>query len=472
MRRLNFVVILAFGLMCWSPGRLTTADQGIDQIMVTGPAPYREIIAGLRLTEVVSDPVQPRVFLGDLTGSSVLVVSTQTDSVVDRVYLDHQPSDLAIEADGSRLYISSREASVIEVLDLSTLDVTGAISVTEPVFDLAAGRSGRLYALAGAWPIISALTINTAQNLQLRADNLHYPLFLLGSHLYVTPDGNDLYVSEEASPGTVGKFDVRGDAFDVLWVCRLSVSATSGKLALSSSGNRLFTPYWGEILSTSQCAEEAALNAGAYTVDLAMDYAHGRVYTLGSNPPVVSVFSESTLALERSFLPPMGAGFGAAIDQSADGNALYLLATDHPANPPNRLWVARPSYLSSTITPALTVVAPGVAITYTVRLNNPDYRPAVPLTATVALPAGVTVLPGSLTGGATLAGAQIIWSGVPTDNQTSFSYVITAPSTLLPAEHLAGAVTVVGGGQASDTTVPFTLAGVVSIYLPSLVKAP
>lgn len=99
---------------------------------------------------------------------------------------------------------------------------------------------------------------------------------------------------------------------------------------------------------------------------------------------------------------------------------------------------------SGPISPTLTLsktassptAGPGQTLTYTLSLTTTGV--ALPATLTDTLPAGLTYITGSVTGGATFSGGQILWNGVvPSGTPLTITYRATVNSGLAPGTILA-----------------------------------
>lgn len=178
------------------------------------------------------DPTRDRVYVTFLTDQSVGVIDTTKLSVVAEIPYTGFAQDLALSADGNTLYIaegyvfappptvnassarsrsrrSSRASafdSMVETLDLNTLQLGGSIPMPGPATNVAAGLDGRLYVTIEEKDGSNSLIQVDTGTGTVQATLSHSPNNLL---LRTTPDRRTLLVAEyEGEPSKILKYDI------------------------------------------------------------------------------------------------------------------------------------------------------------------------------------------------------------------------------------------------------------------------
>ncbi len=155
--------------------------------------------AALAFQDIVVSPVGHRAYVADSYNGVVHVIDTQTDSVVTSIPTGAEttPLSLAVNADGSRVYVSLGDSSIeVAVIDPSLIG-TGMDPVIATATNGAVGNSGVVVVPNGftyvglvdtLWLIDDATNMTSATQIQVTGNPPH-DLFKLG----VTPDGTKLY---------------------------------------------------------------------------------------------------------------------------------------------------------------------------------------------------------------------------------------------------------------------------------------
>ena len=105
------------------------------------------------------------VVLAMLLGSVVAVTApagaTTSFSVVDNFFVGEAPADVAMSADGSRVYVVNRYSNSVSVINTATNTVTATVSIGVGTEGVAVSPDGsRLYVINGS----KVRAINTATN--------------------------------------------------------------------------------------------------------------------------------------------------------------------------------------------------------------------------------------------------------------------------------------------------------------------
>ena len=134
------------------------------------------ISVGDQVADVLTDPRRPREYV--VAYRHLAVIDTRTNTVVSSLAVPDEVAGLALTADGSRLYLTSRTRNVVTVLDAETLTVLSSIAVNSPdvvatVLGTGPGDSGAqvIPTLSSAGLIFATLLVLCAALFSLRRGN-------------------------------------------------------------------------------------------------------------------------------------------------------------------------------------------------------------------------------------------------------------------------------------------------------------
>jgi DNA-binding beta-propeller fold protein YncE len=157
---------------------------------------------------LAADPTRP-VFYASLDTSEVVTIDA-SGSITARVGVPETPGALAVDPDGSRLYVALAVSHDIGVVELGGGGFSGTIELSAEdrgPSDLVPGKPGRLYAVCNDGLSI----IDTVNGRELYFGDLFFSGTFYNSQLAVSTDRNTLYSLTESNTAIVTIFDVSGD---------------------------------------------------------------------------------------------------------------------------------------------------------------------------------------------------------------------------------------------------------------------
>lgn len=147
-------------------------------------------------------------------------IDTTSREVLDTVEIGPDPLGIAVNNEGTRVYVSSLDDGTIKVVDSLTMSVIAVIPVTEPgdpVWDIEVSPDGtKIYAVSS--PFCRLVAIDSRTHAIVQARDCLADLFMAEEcHLAVSPDGSKIALSditEEHIPRTI--FVVESQSLNVL----------------------------------------------------------------------------------------------------------------------------------------------------------------------------------------------------------------------------------------------------------------
>lgn len=206
---------------------------------VTAQLPVSLEVFTLALSKMTADPSRPWIYglhPGTATQpeSYVIFINTATRQIENALQTGSGATDLTINHQEGRLYVSNWQGTSIQVVDLTNQTLLAPIPSGRDVYKLNAGRAGRLYAEEqDQW--IYASMINAATGAVIGNQ-----LSLRAGDAQVDPSGRYYYHCDSSSSGaTITKYDVSSDEWTLLKTS-LVRGYGSQNLVMSQDGSRLF----------------------------------------------------------------------------------------------------------------------------------------------------------------------------------------------------------------------------------------
>lgn len=257
---------------------------------------------------------QPYAYVPNYTGSSVTVLDTATNSVVDTIAVGSAPAGIAVNAAGSRAYVVNRTSRTVSVIDTDTNSVVATIPVGTSPLGIALSPNGATAYVANVGSN-SVTVIDTASNTVSGT-------IAVGQQpqdISVDPQGEFGYVSNLGSD-TVSVIDTATNAV----VATVPVGDGPLGIDVDSSGTSV---YVGNSLNGTVSVINAASNivtdviavgAGPYAVEASPSGAY--VYVGNFNAATVSVIATANKSVTATI--PLTGG-PRAISFNAAGTFLY-----------------------------------------------------------------------------------------------------------------------------------------------------
>jgi YVTN family beta-propeller protein len=209
-------------------------------------------LAGSIPGEVAFDPSGAYAYVIRESNGSVAVVKTSNGTVVTTIAGAAQsgPTDVAVRADGKRIYVSNDFANTVSVIDTDPLDVgyntvVASIALERPNGVAVSPDGTRLYVsreFSGAVIGNTVWVIDTATNSVIDT-------VVVGakpSALAVSPDGTRVYVANSGGDDTVSVIDTATDTV----IATIPVGSIPAGVAVSPDGRRVYvTNYFDDSVS-------------------------------------------------------------------------------------------------------------------------------------------------------------------------------------------------------------------------------
>ena len=291
-----------------------------------------EVLLGDLGADMEVDAARQRLYVSVPSRNQIVVISTETYEIIERVTVGPGPRGIDISIDGSLLFVALDGASSVVFLDLETFNfsqvVIGAELGSPRAWDVIEGRPGRVFASANASSggISYIVMINRdANNAAIRvADGKIIrarPVFAS------SPDRASVYVGEGFSPNSLYKLDISENPFSSSTVGRIILEDDHGsvygthELAVSPDGNIIYTAN-GQALRTGSFIQVGKVGAG---VPRASD--DGSLVYVAQAPDTISVYETTTYTLVGSITTPCTMSSIHAFDILPNGED-YVIQSD------------------------------------------------------------------------------------------------------------------------------------------------
>jgi YVTN family beta-propeller protein len=262
---------------------------------------------------------QSFAYVANSGSNTVSVIDTQSDVVVATVTVDSEPWGVAVNPDGTQVYVTCLGSNSVVILDAATNTTVGRIPLPKVVLP-----SNVVFAPDGSHAYISGYAsmavIDTTSRSVTTTVQLPYGG---GAGLAVTPDGTKVYVSGAAGSGQ-GIFVIRTADDTVISFIPLQTVGIFG-VDLSPDGKRLYVSTQNG-LTVVETATEVIVSAlpGIYGEGVAVSPDGTRVYV--STGGEVSVVDAITNTLVATIITNINSSVGSGIQPAvtADSGRVYV----------------------------------------------------------------------------------------------------------------------------------------------------
>jgi YVTN family beta-propeller protein len=250
---------------------------------------------------IMADPIRDRIYYGNGDTNQVVIIDTNTETLIGSIQVAGKPLMLDISKDGKKMAVAHR---VLSIIDLDTLQVT-QLSVGKEIVDVAFDHSGQLYATTsdsrGQIHMIDSATGNILLSFGTDPD-LQNPIY---SRAMVETDktGEFLYLGERGlSPISLYRFDIRGST--PIYLAEDDHGALGSNLkqiAIHPSGEMLYlacgAPYEIQEIDAATLDRINALPTGAYPTAVALNPSGTVAYACADTQDYLFKFDLSTKVL-------------------------------------------------------------------------------------------------------------------------------------------------------------------------------
>src|SRR6266540_3519850 len=161
------------------------------------------------ILSIIADPQRDRIYYGDGVKNQVVVIDSNTETIIKTIQLSGKPVMMDISKDGKKLAVAH---NMLSIIDLDTYSVT-PFSPGKVITDVAFDNAGNLYVTSseywGKVDKIDSATGNTLLSFGMGPSltNLLYQSAMLNTD----STGKYLYVGERGlSPASLYKYDISG----------------------------------------------------------------------------------------------------------------------------------------------------------------------------------------------------------------------------------------------------------------------
>jgi YVTN family beta-propeller protein len=224
--------------------------------------------------------------------------------------------NLALSPDGSKAYVANSTSSFVVVLDTQTRTVINSFLMPQAPYDVVFANQNRLFVLAGN--TIYQIDATTGASTGPSITSVVY-----SGALEISPDRNTLYYGQYGlSPTSMYKFDVSGTTQTL--VKQTDTGSNGQDLTLSHDGTFICHPNGAPYLipkyRTSDFANLGSYNTGAYPREAAFSPDDAVVYAVHTSGQI-DVFDANTFLSTGNITAA-----GEATELSVDSSGRYLFA--------------------------------------------------------------------------------------------------------------------------------------------------
>lgn len=292
------------------------------------PTPTPQIIFNRAVGDLAADPVRARIYATVPADNTVIVVDTNSMSVVATIHIGSAPQGLTISGDRSKLWVANSGSSnfAIGVIDLNTLQRLPSLSAPDLPRDIEEGAGHRLY-LSRSSSYGGIMQINGDTGAYMTSFGTSFE----GAFLETSPDRALLFVG---SGGTLAKYNVATTTPSLVQEANNLGSNPTG-FSVSHGGQFVVFPQGGgngsppyttfEIPTANITSVNGSFNIGAYPGPAAFSNDDTLLYHSGYGDNRITIFSTSTFA-SLGTIDPGGDVSDLTIDRS--GRWLFFGTAD------------------------------------------------------------------------------------------------------------------------------------------------
>lgn len=255
--------------------------------------------------DLLAHPNLPFVFSTNSTKNTVEVINSSSLSITRTIPLSGHPGDMALNADGSLLYVANFGNKSIDVIDVASLTLTRSIPLTNAPHNVVAGPDNRLY----------TVTENASGgNRRIEQFDATTGIPTGGSfsvnngELNISPDRKTLYFNDYfITPSSLYRFDISTPIIQVLQHILPGEAGLRGVLSHDGTFIALPSayPYNVPLYRTDDFALIRSLPGQAYLDAVAIRPDDAISYVAYSNR-VLKIVNTATLEVYGSFSLPDG----------------------------------------------------------------------------------------------------------------------------------------------------------------------
>ena len=213
--------------------------------------------------DVELDVARSQLYVSVPSRNEVVVISTNSYQVIDRIVVGSSPIGLNLSIDGATLYVANNTGGSVSAITLATRSIrsfpVAAVLQTAMAYDVLEYSPGKIlvtgnpnssgFARLVSLDIASGNAVTVAGTSIIRADPI----------LLIDQDRHFVYVGEGFSPNSVYKIDVTAADLPIVLEDQHGTVNGTGAMALNQDGSRLLLTG-GQVLRTGSLLQDSLLN--------------------------------------------------------------------------------------------------------------------------------------------------------------------------------------------------------------------
>ena len=254
-RIIFLVAVIGLSLSLTGPAR--TQATGVDNVTVE--------LGGIG-HDMEFDEARGLLYVSVPSLNQIVLVSTRTFEVVDRVPIGSRPQGIDMSGDGTTLYVALNGAGAVAVLDLDTLAATEIVvagvvgdSRTNDVIEVGGNRVF-VSANPGSFGFarIAMIKLDAGNQVVRVASNR---IIRANPRFEVSPDELFLYVGEGFSPNSLYKLDLSQETAPIIQEDQHGTVSGTDFLEVNPDGSRIYLSS-GQVLRTGSFIDAGRIGRG------------------------------------------------------------------------------------------------------------------------------------------------------------------------------------------------------------------
>jgi len=299
--------------------------------------------------DLETDYPRNRLYVSVPTLNKILVISTETKTIIDSVTIGSNPHGIDLSSDGNILYVALNGAGKVAAFNLTTGNITeipvGTAMGSSLTYDVVDAGNGQVVVTAnpgsGGSAMVALIKTDSGNQVSIIADGriIRADPVLLADRI-----NHIVYIGEGFSPNSLYKLNMADDTGAIVLEDDHGSVGGTHRLALNADGTRIALGS-GQILRT-----ESFLAAGQVSGGVPLYNQSGSRLYVRVDASRIDIYNTTPYTRTGEINPEPNCGFSqiSRMELSGDGAELYLLGDDilcvvsssadsSPANPGNNL---------------------------------------------------------------------------------------------------------------------------------------
>lgn len=250
---------------------------------------------------IIADPIRDRIYYGDGATNRIVVIDSNSETVINSIQVSGKPLTMDISKDGKKLAVAHGTLSIIDLDSFSVTPLSPGKLIADVTFDSA----GNIYTTStDYWGKVDKLDPTTGSILFSFGMGPALTNLLYQSALVSTDNtGKYLYVGERGlSPASLYKYDITGSTpIFMAEDAHGSLGSNLQDFSISKNANTIYmacgSPYEIQELSATTITKVNTLATGPYPNAVALDPTGTFLYAAASSQNVLFKFDLATKVL-------------------------------------------------------------------------------------------------------------------------------------------------------------------------------